>query len=294
MNQIEPVFGADPEFFASYRGRDGFSYCMPPVIFRTEFGIPAEENGRHPIFLHCSNEQIVHEDGAAFELTVNPTKDWHKLFNDINSARDEFNDKILSKFQGTVDPHLKALPTIGWDVKRWKNRGEDFEMATEFGCDPDQDLFDLQSQCHVIDASKHPYRYGGGHIHMSNVAEIDTEPLTVLRMMVLAAGLSAVAYSPVPDLEKERTYLYGRPGKFRIQNYPDGTHGVEYRTPSNSWTDNVNLAALIFEAIKIGVHKLLPEKRVDNLMTELQDDVITAILSCDQEKAKSLLSYVLA
>ena len=293
MNQNQrPVFGADPEFFATYtKGKK--QYCLPPVIFRTELGIPAEENGRHPIFLKCSEGQIVHEDGAAFELTVNPSSNWKNLFQEIQNALSEFNKKVLSRFSDIVNPTLQSLPTVGWEVKRWKDRGEDFDMATQFGCDPDQDLFNMQAQCLVIKAAKHPYRYGGGHIHMSNVALIESDPLQVLRMMVLTAGLTYAAYSPVPDLDRERTYLYGKPGKFRLQTYPNGEHGVEYRTPSNSWTGDISLAERIFTALEYGVSVLLPSNNVNPLMEEMQRDVTDAILSCNQEKAKGLLSYVM-
>lgn len=292
MSTQKPTFGADPEFFATYEYR-GRTFCLPPVVFRTKLGIPAEENGRHPIFLHCHRNQIVHEDGAAFELTVQPSDNWKYVFEDINSALQEFNDAILSKLSEVVEPVLKALPTVGWQVSKWINEGKDFEYATQFGCDPDQDLFDMKAKCRVVKAANHPKRYGGGHIHMSNVDKINTHPLEVLRMMVLTAGLTYAAYSPVPDLDRERTILYGRPGKFRLQTYGDGTHGVEYRTPSNSWTTDISLAEKIFEHLIFGVEKLLPENRVDAMMESMQDDVTSAILSCNQEKAKGLLSFVL-
>ena len=288
----KPIFGADPEFFAVY-AKNGKTYCLPPVVFRTELGIPAEENGRHPIFKRCTSGQIVHEDGAAFELTVSPSKNWKTLYNGIHEALQEFNDSILSKFSDIVNPSLQALPTVGWEVKRWKDMGEEFEMATLFGCDPDQDLFNMQAQCRVIKAAKHPQRYGGGHIHMSNVDMIETDPLQVLRMMVLTAGLTYAAYSPVPDLDRERTYLYGRPGKFRLQTYPSGKRGVEYRTPSNSWTGNISLAERIFTALEYGVSVLLPSGRVNSLMEEIQQSVTEAILTCNQENARDLLSYTM-
>jgi hypothetical protein len=286
------LFGADPEFFAVYV-KKGKPYCLPPVFFRKN-GVPFQENNRHPIFMHASEGQMIHEDGAAFEMAVPPSNSWEVLWNRIHTGIEEFNSKFLVNYPVFEVEGLQAFPTVGWEVARWANEGDDFHLSTIFGCDPDIDLFNTERKCRVINASKHKKRYGGGHIHVSGIPGLEENPLPALRMMVITAGLAAVGFSHVPDMDRERTYLYGKPGKYRLQTYSDGTIGIEYRTPSNAWTANKELARRIFEAVQFGIEKLLPTGRVNTLMQEIQEEVADTIIRCDQDKAKSLLGYVLA
>jgi hypothetical protein len=164
-------------------------------------------------------------------------------------------------------------------------------MATTFGCDPDHDVFDTET-CKIVDAALHEWRYAGGHIHVSGVDGLMERPLDAIKSMVLTAGLAATAYSPVPDLERERLFLYGKPGKFRIQKYGNGEMGIEYRTPSTSWTASFPLAEKIFTWATIGMTSLFGGGLLAELEAKLMEDAKHILLSVDQQGAKDMLNYM--
>lgn len=290
MSKIKIKFGSDPEFFAGIPVDGGFS-AIPPVVFRTTLGVPFTENSNHPIFA-TYGDTYVHEDGAAFEMATKPSYDWTEMWKTLQDARRAFGIDILSKFPETCQRDLLVLPSIGWDVSRWENAGPEFEMATQFGCDPDQDAYKMKAKCKVMDASQHPYRYGGGHIHFSGCEEFISQPLLGIRSLAMTAGLAGIAYSDVPDLERERIFLYGKPGKFRLQKYPNGESGIEYRTLSNRWTGDYSLAEKVFTWAAIGINNLLVDKLLLEISDLIEAEAIDAIMTVNQEKAKSILSYI--
>jgi len=283
----EVVWGADPEFGAVYRSGDDF-YVMPPIKFRRDFGVTFEPDpeGRHPVFMQLEGS-IVHEDGAAFEMSLPPTSSWKELWERIQYVKKVFAERVLSGIPGVL-PELLSIPSIKWDVERWKGEGDDFELCTQFGCDPDFDVYDTKT-CQVADASLHPWRYFGGHIHMSNLDIFEEDPALVVRCMVITAGLASTAFSPYPELEKERMFLYGKPGKFRPQNYKDGTIGLEYRTPSTAWTSSFTMAEKVFNWAKTGLEiavtglykEILPEFELSarKAIKDVQTHTATEILS---------------
>jgi hypothetical protein len=285
------VFGSDPEIFAAYRDEDGELAVLPPVVLRTDLGYPVIENGRHPIFKKYG-ETFVHEDGGAFEISTPPSSNWEDMWSTISQVKELFSKDVLSNFESVCFPNLFSLPAMRWQVDRWINRGEEFRMATEFGCDPDFDVFDSKTACKIFDASKHPWRYAGGHIHVSGMKELETQPLNAIKSMVLTAGLAATANSDVPNLERERIFLYGKPGKFRIQQYPNGAVGIEYRTPSTRWTENHDLAKQIFTWARIGMENLLHGGLLATIENKIMEEAKKAIVEVDQVAAKNLLAYI--
>jgi hypothetical protein len=291
------LFGTDPECFAGYLKNDKL-YTLPPYFFRKILQVHASDDDRHPVFL--TGEYFkAHEDGAAFEFAIRPSFDPKELFERIQEAAKAVNQQILSSFPEYCLPSLQFVPTIGFDVERWKEMEEDFFMSTMFGCDPDEDVFNLSAQCMVMDASKHPYRYAGGHLHMSGNENIAKDPHSAIRCMALTAGLAAIANSPVADLERDRTLLYGRPGKFRVQNYgidnpfgKDYAIGIEYRTPSCTWAGNWKVAKEFLKWAEIGIKELLGTKLAAELDKEIMEPAIEAILSADKKLAKQLLAHI--
>jgi len=291
---VQPTWGADPEFFAAYEDA-GNMYIMPPVVFRTDHGVETtiedtDIDQRHPVFKFY-DEAKVHEDGAAFEMSVRPSKDWKELWNLINDTKKRFADDVLGKFD-ICDPCLYSIPTMNWQVERWLNRGKEFDTATRFGCDPDYDAFDMEKACKDIDARLWPYRYAGGHIHVSGIPGIMERPLDAVKSMVITAGLAAMAYSDNPDLDRARTGLYGMPGKFRPQNYPDGTHGVEYRTVSTRWTSSMELAEKVFTWATIGMTAMFQGNLLEKLEGLVLEDAKRAIVQVDQPEALRILSVI--
>lgn len=284
-------FGSDPEFFAVTRTEDGVAHVIPPVLFRTELGIGVKENENHPIFAEYG-DTFVHEDGAAFEMSTPPSENWMSIWQTLHEAREQFGRDVLSIFPEVCLPHLYSLPTVHYQVERWLNKGPEFYLSTVFGCDADEDVYNTKGAQGVIDASLHNERYGGGHIHVSGLKEIQEKPLKAVRSMVMTAGLAATAFTDTPDLDKKRVTLYGRPGKYRIQNYKDGTVGIEYRTPSNRWTENYALAEKIFKWAEIGMNCLLRDGLLDEIAKKVEKDAAKAISKFDQKSAGEILRFI--
>ena len=294
MTQL--VYGVDPEVFAYYK-KDGKLFVLPPVFFREMLEVPVEENGTHPIFARGKN-WFVHEDGVAFEFSVNPSTDPAELFYTVASAMEEVAEKILKPFKGFCEPKLLAHPTINYDCMKWIESGPEYIMCTIFGCDPDKDVWGTRTE-KIDDVSLHPFRYGGGHVHLSGSAAIIKEPLLAVKCAAITMGNVAIAYSKNAELEKQRTFRYGKPGKYRIQNYkklwngiPNTHVGIEYRTPSNSWTQDKELAMKIFEWGKIGMENLLEQGLYKDVLEMLEKPTIEALLNCNQELAMENLKEI--
>ena len=134
-------FGSDPEFFASYQ-EDGEHYVLPPVFLRKYCGAKAKENGSHPIYAKYG-DTLVHEDGAAFEMSTPPSNDWKEMWGTLDDAKHQFEKKVLSKFSDVCDPILYSIPAMHWQVSKWENEDQDFHLSTIFGCDADQDVFNM-------------------------------------------------------------------------------------------------------------------------------------------------------
>lgn len=283
-------FGADPEFFASYE-MNGERYVLPPVVLRTDFDCEYKENDRHPIFAEYG-KTVIHEDGAAFEASTPPNADWKEIWNTLDEAKKRFSADVLSKYSDVCTPQLFSIPSMKYEVERWYGRGPEFQMATLFGCDADIDAFNTEVPCRTLDASLHPWRYAGGHIHFSGIPEVETMPLIAIKSMAMTAGLAATAFSDMPDLERERIFLYGKPGKYRPQKYPNGEVGIEYRTPSTRWTENYSLAEQVFTWATVGIRSLLQGKLFSELEPVIMNDTRKAITEVDQPLAHQLLDFI--
>jgi hypothetical protein len=253
---------------------------------------------RHPVFL-SGDGWILHEDGAAFEMSVRPSFNPRNVFDSLAEASQQASDKILSLFPEYCEPFLYFIPAVGFEIERWKNEGPDFIMSTEFGCDRDFDAYNSAEPSQRIDASNHPFRYGGGHLHISGDPTLGENPIKAVYCAAMTAGLAAVLYSDTPELEKLRTGLYGKPGKFRVQEYKpnpklgsDYRVGLEYRTISNTWVKDWKVANEIFSMFELGIGTLFPSDLGDRLISEISVDVGNAIVNCNQVLAKELLNYV--
>lgn len=297
------VFGSDPEFFAAYI-KNGEHFVLPAGYFRKFLGITVSDpDSRHPVYINKMDEcgVTVIEDGVAFEETVRPDTDWTKLFERIQLGKKILSDEILSKFPNECLPETQTLPTINFDVDRWQQYRKlpEFMNSMIFGCDRDFNALNFKAKNRTVNALKHEFRYGGGHIHVSGSEKIKEEPILAIQSLIFTAGLAAVAFSDTPELDKKRTYLYGKPDRFRPQQYnklfngiPNTDFGVEYRTPSNRWTNSFEHASQLFKWMEIGIHNVLEGNLVSEFMKTIVDDACNAILACDQPTAKQLLAYV--
>lgn len=286
MNKI--VFGSDPEGFYS-REKDGQLFVVPPAKYRLDFKFPTDdEDPRHPVFAAADGQNGVIkliEDGAAFELTVPPSTDIETLYQDIGLGY-ELAKSVASQF----GDFISIVPTINYDVNEFREREDEFRQCLIFGCDPDMDVFEMENLVHVEcmeeSALDHPYRYGGGHLHISGCENFQVKPLLTVRLCAFLLGNLVTFLSPMKELDHLRTYRYGRPGRFRIQDYgklfngiPWTNKGIEYRTPSNAWTTDISLGRKLAEAVQVIAEYLLPnDKLTEVLIEDMQDRTIEAVM----------------
>jgi hypothetical protein len=297
------VFGSDPEFFAGYMQNNEL-FVKPAAYFRKFLNVPAmAPESKHPVFIDKMNELgiLIMEDGVAFEETILPDTNWENLFNRINLGKKILSDEILSKFPDECLPEVQTVPTIKYDVDRWQQYKKDpfFMQSMIFGCDRDYNALDYKTKNRVVNALKHWWRYGGGHIHISGSEWIKKEPILAVQSCIFTGGLAAVAFSDAPELDKARTFLYGKPDRYRPQEYnklfngiPNTDFGIEYRTPSNRWTNSYEHAAQLFKWLEIGIKNVLEGGLTLELLNKIGKESCEAILECNQPLAKELLSYV--
>jgi len=289
------TFGTDPEWFAGKTEADGKVWVVPAPFFMLRLGLEHTEDKKHPVCFE--NEQVkLHQDGAAFEGTFKafPGGNWRGMLTSVYSAEDILSC-ILARFPDHTDG-IAILPTIDYDWAKWLEMGEDIAAANEFGCDRDWNAFDEFEKAVVIDATKWPERYGGGHVHTSGHPLMAENPKLCIRILAATVGATATLMSPVPELEKRRTFLYGKSGKFRPQKYPDGSIGIEYRTPSNTWTDpmNFSMAEAIFHSYEVAVERYMNNPGEAEAMLENMSSYINeAIVNADQALASDILAYVM-
>ena len=115
--------------------------------------------------------------------------------------------------------------------------------AQQFGCDPDWSAYTLNPNQNAMDASRHPFRYGGGHIHVGTLQK-NFIPAYAL-MADLCAGLLATAMTLDAKATKTRRKRFGQAGCFRQQ-----PHGWEYRTLDNFWLLHPKLTYLFIGLVR--------------------------------------------
>lgn len=214
-------FGSDPEFFV-FR-HDGFAY---PTILMTD-----DRQSRHPVLYENDIAKVV-VDGVAAEVN------FKRAFDSLVDIKHEFWD-IFQDFKHERVMCMQVIPTANFDAKLYANYlHEDwFVDAIRFGCDPDNDAFNTRWTAKIMLVVEHQFRYGGGHIHISySESPIQkTEAEHVVRNLAATVGLYCLAHARFKKQVIQRLNYFGMPGKYRRQEYPDGTFGIEYRTPSNDW-----------------------------------------------------------
>lgn len=225
--------GTDPEF-GILNIETNFAY--PPIALIEFDNINAEFNKKNPehwIFNKLRKPPtVLHMDGAALELEIKPERTASALSTNIMRGLDLINN-TLNYVDGKI---ISYLPTLNWDVNEYTEEkyGEAFVYANRFGCDPDFDAFDSNEEQLEEDAEFHPYRYFGGHIHLGvpdNLLQKTKEiPHVLTKLCAIYWGNLCTFKSNFPEQEKLRLYRYGKPGRYRPQ-----LHGIEYRSPSNSW-----------------------------------------------------------
>jgi hypothetical protein len=127
-------------------------------------------------------------------------------------------------------------------------------QARIFGCAPDFNAYTRSVNTPPMDASRHLYRYAGGHVHIgiSSYGKLDSasmkDPenhLAFVKAFDLIVSLPLLALDNAPGSKLRRT-KYGKAGCFRPTPY-----GLEYRTPSCWWLQSPISASLVFGLMRL-------------------------------------------
>jgi hypothetical protein len=283
--------GSDPEFFAVEKGTNNI---VPPVKLRLDNNLEVKRiipGGAidHPVFWERNNI-ILHEDGAAFELSVPyvNSNEPEKLYEIIQTGYQKA-DEIISRF----DLELFTKPTAELNLS--EETRKEFHSATIFGCDADYDAFKNNMESSTIDVKNWKYRYAGGHIHIGvkekDILEfINNSPVPLVKILAFTVGIETLVNSPYPKEELLRQKYYGKPGKYR----PCNLYGIEYRSPSVAWTNNKKLYPRIFELIeKALIIFLNPDKYGKQVIEDFQVPFIDAYQNLEMDQLQQIQSNIL-
>jgi hypothetical protein len=292
MDDLNFTIGTDPEF-GILNLEDNCAY--PPIGLIKFDKVNVELNKKHPehwIFSRLTNPKtILHMDGSALELEINPSNNPESFWKNIQSGINLIH-KLLTPFEKL---QFSPLPTLPWNTDKYtlENVGEEFIWLTRFGCDPDFDAYsDMPKEKQIEeDAEKHPYRYFGGHIHIGLEGKILekswTESDILAQICSVYWGNLCVSHSIYDEEEKLRLYRYGKPGRYRPQ-----PHGIEYRSPSNSWTSNYKVVEKIFDSAKLILNTFINDKLTDTVL-ELTPDTEKAITTFNKKECEKIYNYAM-
>ena len=231
---------------------------------------PASMGGDPEFFIANSMGKVLNADaflpGKEAPILVNSRSgDKSKLFFDgiqaemavaFNSCREYFADNIRYCWRETmkkIPAGHKIVLKPAAKIQREVIEAADPE-ARRFGCAPDFNAYTLSTNTPEMDASRHPFRYAGGHIHIglsdSNYREANdpyvktcsTEEghLRVIKLLDLLVTIPTLFLDNGPGAVRRRS-KYGKAGCFRPTPY-----GVEYRTPSCWWLRSPMTVSIVY------------------------------------------------
>jgi hypothetical protein len=258
-HRITYKVGCDPELFLV--GEDGKFKSAHNVVAGEKFAPFAVRDG------------AIQPDGTAAEFNIDPATTAVKFSANIRSVLNSLQDHVSAASNGQM--HLRVIPTAWFDPEYFKKLPPE---ALQFGCMPDFDAW--SGNKNVFKPTNHPYRTGGGHIHIGWTDGEALEDATHLYDCQQAVRqLDAVLYvvSHLWDRDQQRRALYGKIGAYRPKSF-----GVEYRPLSNAWVADPDLHIWVFNAA-VKAMQILDED--DIRLWELQKDLGTVYDLVEDAKA---------
>lgn len=171
--------------------------------------------------------------------------------------------------------------------------------ARIFGCAPDFNAYTRSVNTCEMDASRHPFRYAGGHLHFGTsmrlevmskanpekfMVEEEEMHLRLIKMMDLLITIPTLPLDNAPG-SKRRRDKYGKAGCFRPTPY-----GIEYRTPSCWWLKSPMTVSLVYAlgrmAWSITAHQL--DKEFYQVLDIGEEEVRGIINESDIEASNKL------
>ena len=252
------TYGTDPEVFYTQGGKVLPAGMVFQDTIQTDYG-------------------DLYVDGAALEYQPNATPYIEDLVSNLTGLMD-----FALNLTYPTDVRIEVEPELPIDLT-WCEK--DPQLAI-FGCDPDQSVWGEECRPATIDASKHPWRYAGCHLHFGNAEDSlwflkENRIESICRALDRTIGLMSMWLSDNQD--SKRRGIYGRPGIYRIQPW-----GLEYRTPSNCILRSPTVFSTVMETAG-QVIGLVEDHAYREMEYVLPDDLVVSTLrSSDVALAGSL------
>lgn len=210
--------GADPEVFI---------YNTKKKIFVPSCGLIGGNKGAGVAFTSVLKEATWLEDNVAVELnyTQQTTASGMRALTTrvMEQARVALQVKLGPEFTFMVSPEASFDAELLHSLKG----------AMTIGCEPDMYAYNYPNIHRApLEISRlGAKRYAGGHVHISFNNKEKVPGYAVAMLCDVLIGLPSV----VLDKQAGRREFYGRAGLYREKPY-----GIEYRTPSNWWLNEVH------------------------------------------------------
>jgi len=222
-------FGTDPEFLiVDSKNRPVPAHILFPGKDE-KIVVPIKSRGNGNLF----------RDGYALEINVPPSHCRSVLTDSMRFMLESAKKRLPGGFA------LVATPA--WPILLESLRGAPSDVR-QFGCDPALNAYTGEETHVELDGETHRYRYAGGHLHFS-VSPVPKwlRNFKAVRLFVkfmdLRIGLPLTyLYGDTPTFLRRR--VYGRAGEFRLQSYPTGEAGIEYRVPDPRVWNNPAVAMM--------------------------------------------------
>ena len=206
----------------------------------------------------------IHEDGAMFEIAINPTYTAKKQY--------EYYEELVSLSQ----PLLKPKDNLGLCSSLLYSGGllERSPGANSIGCSPSKSAYHPKIDSNPS-SYENNYRFAGLHVNV-DFEGTDEEKYDFVKKLDYHLGLYSVAHWEEKDSENNalRRKFYGQAGNCRLTPF-----GVEYRTlPAMAWSKEncEKIYSLVDTALSSRTLKT----------SKLFEDIIN---NSDSERAKEVL-----
>lgn len=232
--------GGDPEFFIS---------TAKGKIMNADAFLPGKEKPLD-VGAHGKLPSKLFFDGIQGEMAVAYSTCREFLVDNIRYCW----DKLVTM----LPPDHKIVLKPSARIQKAVIEGADPE-ARIFGCAPDFNAYTLSTNTPEMDATHHPYRYAGGHLHFGlwdiqyrskkdpfmQMISNESDHLRIIKLFDLLVTIPTLLLDNGPDAIRRRS-KYGRAGCFRPTPY-----GVEYRTPSCWWLKSPSTVSIVYGLARI-------------------------------------------
>lgn len=226
------LIGADPEMFV-FNPTDGAFVSAHGMIPGTKYEPYEVEHG------------AVQVDGLAAEFNIKPAANLGEFLTNLTSVRKQLEEMI---HESNPDFQLVATPTAKFHPQYFADLPLESKIL---GCDPDFNAWTGEMQQPNEGDIERPIRAAGGHIHIGWTKDADPESAEMMNdSMIITKQLDCSLYllSFLWDSDKVRRKMYGAVGSFRAKPY-----GCEYRTLSNAWLRDDNIASYVYVVVRRAV-----------------------------------------